>query len=170
MRIEKTTRSIQSFLSFVFAGGLACMHLFNFCWCYSSKAGITLPSLATWEAKEGSIAERTLRSVLGESSARITNSATSSRWMLPIAVTSSVRMAVPVIGSETSPPGRIIDQFEFLHMFMSMFSAFSFSSKESFTTSKTLGGAAALDEPLLVLFCFCFREKRNRRNCQRSIR
>jgi hypothetical protein len=58
-------------------------------------------------------------------------------------------MAVPVIGSETSPPGRIIDQFEFWHMFMSVFSAFSFSSKESFTTSKTLGGAAALDEPLL---------------------
>jgi hypothetical protein len=42
----------------------------------------------------------------------------------------------------------MMDQLEFEQWSISAFSAFSFADKESFSISKTLGGAAAFDEPL----------------------
>lgn len=78
---------------------------------YTAKASNDFPSTATELVMDGSRAERIFRSVWGESNALTTRSATSSRWMLPIAVLSSVKMAFPVIGSDTRPPGRIIVQF-----------------------------------------------------------
>lgn len=115
---------------------------------------MTLPSMATEDAIDGSTADNTLRTVLVEYNALMTNSATSSRWILPIAVVSSVNIAFPVIVSDTSPPGRMMQKFLFSSVpdvvleSINMFSAFSFAFKTFFNTFNTLGGVAALLLPL----------------------
>ena len=60
---------------------------------------------------EGSTADSTLRSVLLNSKALQTRSATSSLWIVPIAIGYSVRIASPLAASLFSPPGRITVQF-----------------------------------------------------------
>mmetsp|Transcript_30744 Transcript_30744/g.47089 ORF Transcript_30744/g.47089 Transcript_30744/m.47089 type:complete len:210 (+) Transcript_30744:275-904(+) len=72
--------------------------------------------------------------------------------MLPIAILSSVNIALDVAGSDLSPPGRTMVQLlRAVPSFIKACSATSLAAKTSFSTSKTVGGAASLLQPHPIL-------------------
>ena len=74
----------------------------------SANSSKVLPSGLAALGMEESKQLKIFRSVLGEFNALTTRSATSSLCTLPMTRLFSVKLALPVIGSDTRPPGRMM--------------------------------------------------------------